>query len=116
MVTTAVMLTPDERIDLMAVALAGLSVGDAFGERFFVEPTVAERLIADRSVPAAPWSYTDDTEMALSRTVSGLGDRDTTCAIVGGIVACYVGAAGIPTAWLQAREPLPYRTTPGAPE
>jgi ADP-ribosylglycohydrolase len=49
-----------------AVALAGLSVGDAFGERFFVEPAVAERWIAERTVLAAPWSYTDDTEMALS--------------------------------------------------
>ena len=43
----------------------------------------------------------------LSATLSGLGDRDTTCAIVGGIVACFVGAAGIPAAWLHAREPLP---------
>jgi ADP-ribosylglycohydrolase len=40
-------------------------------------------------------------------TVSVLGDRDTTCAIVGGIVACSVGEAGIPAAWLQARKPLP---------
>jgi len=37
-----------------AVALAGLSVGDAFGERFFVEPAVAERWTAEHVVPAAP--------------------------------------------------------------
>jgi ADP-ribosylglycohydrolase len=46
-------------------------------------------------------------EEAMWTTVSGLGDRDTTCAIVGGIVACSVGAAGIPPEWIAAREPLP---------
>jgi len=48
-----------------------------------------------------------DFEEALWQTVSGMGDRDTTCAIVGGIVALHVGEAGMPTAWLNAREPLP---------
>jgi hypothetical protein len=36
--------------------------------------------------------------------VAGLGDRDTTCAIAGGIVAL---RAPVPAAWLEAREPLP---------
>jgi len=40
-------------------------------------------------------------------TVSGLGDRDTTCAMVGGIVALSAGAASIPDAWVAARELLP---------
>src|SRR4051812_6349887 len=44
-------------------------------------------------------------EEALWATVSGLGDRDTTCAIVGGILALH-GNAEIPQAWLEAREPL----------
>jgi hypothetical protein len=35
--------------------------------------------------------------------VAGLGDRDTICAIVGGIVAC---ASGIPDELLAQREPL----------
>jgi ADP-ribosylglycohydrolase len=39
--------------------------------------------------------------------VSGLGDRDTTCAIVGGIVAARHGVEGIPADWLAARESLP---------
>ena len=43
-----VTLTPCERMDRMAVALAGLSVGDAFGERFFVEPAVVEQWVAER--------------------------------------------------------------------
>lgn len=54
----------DVRLDRAHVALEGLSVGDAFGERFFVHPDVAGRLIAERALPVPPWSYTDDTEMA----------------------------------------------------
>lgn len=51
----------------MAVSLDGLSVGDAFGERFFVRPEVLEEALRERFVPArAPWAWTDDTAMALS--------------------------------------------------
>lgn len=46
-------------------------------------------------------------EDAIWLTMSGGGDVDTNCAIVGGIVACYTGVQGIPQAWLEAREPLP---------
>jgi ADP-ribosylglycohydrolase len=38
-----------------------------------------------------------------------LGDRDTTCAIVGGIVALSAGRESIPPAWLAARESLQMR-------
>lgn len=38
-------------------------------------------------------------------TVSGVGDRDTTCAITGGIVALSAPAT-VPAAWREAREPL----------
>jgi ADP-ribosylglycohydrolase len=48
------------------LALAGLSVGDAFGERFFVNPQIVDSLIEQRAFPAAPWRWTDDTAMALS--------------------------------------------------
>jgi ADP-ribosylglycohydrolase len=41
---------------------------------------------------------------ALTATVSALGDRDTTCAIVGGIVSLQVGEPGIPADWREARE------------
>jgi ADP-ribosylglycohydrolase len=47
------------------VALDGLSVGDAFGERFFVSPATVESLIEQRAVPSSPWRWTDDTAMAL---------------------------------------------------
>ncbi len=44
---------------------------------------------------------------ALWCTADGLGDLDTNCAIVGGIVAAWVGQAGLPADWLARREPLP---------
>jgi len=53
------------RMERTLLALEGLSTGDAFGERFFVHPNHVESLIADRALPAAPWTYTDDTVMAL---------------------------------------------------
>ena len=48
-----------------------------------------------------------DYEEALWLTVSGLGDRDTTCAMVGGIVALSAGEGSIPPIWTAAREVLP---------
>ncbi len=67
------------------------------------------RAIASDTVPYCLWcaarhatSYPD----ALWTTVSGLGDRDTTCAIVGGIVALSAGRESIPVEWLKAREPI----------
>src|SRR5919197_4059381 len=59
-----------ERLARARTALEGLSVGDAFGERFFVDYTIVERLIEERAEPEAPWPYTDDTEMALSIVAS----------------------------------------------
>jgi ADP-ribosylglycohydrolase len=62
------MARPDDHDVRMArarEALEGLSVGDAFGERFFTHAHVVDQLIAARAVPAPPWRYTDDTEMAL---------------------------------------------------
>ena len=45
------------------IALDGLSIGDAFGERFFARESAD--LLTTRSLPPGPWRYTDDTEMAL---------------------------------------------------
>ena len=44
-------------------SLAGLSVGDAFGQRFF---TLPPHIIRSRQIPEGPWAWTDDTHMALS--------------------------------------------------
>jgi ADP-ribosylglycohydrolase len=68
------------------------------------------QISAQDTVPFALWcagSHIDNYEEAFWLTLSGLGDRDTTCAIVGGIVAAYTGAAGIPSEWLSCRECLP---------
>ncbi len=70
------------------------------------------RIISEDTVPFSVWCavrHLDSYEEALWATVSGFGDRDTTCAIVGGIVALSAGRESIPAAWLRAREPLAMR-------
>jgi hypothetical protein len=64
----AVMLssTPADRLARARLALEGLSLGDAFGEQFFVRSGLLGQLIAERALPAPPWRFTDDTPMALS--------------------------------------------------
>ncbi|TDD90170.1 ADP-ribosylglycohydrolase family protein [Actinomadura darangshiensis] len=57
-------LTTDERAARAKGSLAGLSVGDAFGDQFFL---LANRHVpATTGVPPAPWNWSDDTEMACS--------------------------------------------------
>jgi ADP-ribosylglycohydrolase len=58
------------------LSLDGLSVGDAFGQRFFTEPTAALKAAEARVVPRPPWRWTDDTAMALSIVeILEAGDR-----------------------------------------
>jgi ADP-ribosylglycohydrolase len=57
-----------ERLSRAIHSLHGLSCGDAFGERFFLHPEVAQSLIVQRAVPSPPWRYTDDTAMAIAIT------------------------------------------------
>jgi len=62
------------------------------------------------TVPFCLWcaaTYLHSYEEALWATVSALGDRDTTCAIVGGIVVMNTGIQGIPKEWLECRESIP---------
>ena len=69
-------------------------------------------ITAQDTVPFALWSaacHLNDYEEALWATVSGLGDRDTTCAIVGGVVVMNKGVQSIPKEWLDCREPIPRR-------
>lgn len=66
------------------------------------------QVTAQDTVPFCVWiaaHYQDSFEEALWQTARGLGDRDTTCAIVGGIVS--LSAPEIPAEWLRRREPLP---------
>lgn len=67
-------------------------------------------ITAQDTVPYVLWcaaQYLDNYEEALWFTVSGFGDRDATCAMVGGIVACYTGSEAIPQEWKSYQEPLP---------
>jgi ADP-ribosylglycohydrolase len=69
-----------------------------------------QRVVSWDTVPLTIWCaarHLDSYEEALWTTVSALGDRDTTCAIVGGIVVMASGAESIPAGWREAREPLP---------
>jgi ADP-ribosylglycohydrolase len=65
------------------------------------------RVISSDTVPFCLWCaarHPNNYAEALWTTVAGLGDRDTTCAIVGGIVALGAGRENIPPDWLNARE------------
>jgi len=72
------------------------------------------RVSAQDTVPYCLWCtahHLDDYETAMWVTVAGLGDRDTTCAIVGGIVVLSVGQ--LPPEWIQRRERLPEEFSTG---
>lgn len=65
---------------------------------------------APDTVPLCLWVVAHRSatfEDALWTVVRALGDRDTTAAIVGGIVALRVGYEGIPPAWRAGRERWP---------
>jgi ADP-ribosylglycohydrolase len=65
---------------------------------------------AEDTVPYTLWAAArnlGDYEQAIWTTASTGGDVDTTCAIVGGIVAAHLGTDGLPGRWLTACEPLP---------
>jgi len=62
---------------------------------------------AQDTVPFCLWNaayHLGNYEEALWSTAKGLGDVDTTCAIIGGIVA--LSASEVPESWVQRREPL----------
>ncbi|KOX08507.1 MULTISPECIES: ADP-ribosylglycohydrolase family protein [unclassified Streptomyces] len=52
------------RLERALSSLRGLAVGDALGSQFFVP--VNYPLLKRRELPAGPWQWTDDTEMACS--------------------------------------------------
>lgn len=89
---------------------------------FFTAPEVAARVLGNGSAVTAPdavpyviWSAAkniDDYREALVSTVTGDGDCDTNCAMVGGIVALYAGREAIPEDWRQAREPFEFEKAP----
>ena len=64
-------------------------------------------LSSQDTVPFSLWcaaGHLENFTSAIWKTVSGLGDRDTTCAIVGGVVSLAVGTKNLPSEWLSRRE------------
>ena len=75
------------------------------------------RVTAEDTVPFCLWCaarHLDSYEDAIWATVSALGDIDTNCAIVGGVVVCATGVEAIPARWRAAREPLALTGEPAA--
>jgi ADP-ribosylglycohydrolase len=85
-------------------------VSDEHLETAVARPGNGSAVTAPDTVPFALWCaarHLGSYEAALWSTVSGRGDRDTTCAIVGGIVVMYAGVESIPVEWLEHREQIP---------
>lgn len=67
------------------------------------------QISAQDTVPFCLWmaaAFLNDYSEAMWTAVRVGGDMDTTCAIIGGIIALRVGPTGIPEQWKQNREPL----------
>jgi ADP-ribosylglycohydrolase len=71
------------------------------------------RIISQDTVPFTLWCaarHINQFEEAIWTTVSGLGDVDTTCAIVGGILAANPDTKA-PVVWLRSRESLEHMSS-----
>ncbi|MGW0876244.1 ADP-ribosylglycohydrolase family protein [Streptomyces sp. NPDC002740] len=94
---------------------SGLLVAAGFPERTSVRHAASvlgsgTLISAPDTVPFALWSaagHLDDLPEALWQTVGGWGDRDTTCAVAGGVVASRTGTRGVPADWRRSREAIP---------
>ena len=47
-----------QRIEKALLSLEGLSIGDSFGQNFFIEQDKAIQSINSRILPTKPWFYT----------------------------------------------------------
>jgi hypothetical protein len=102
-------------------AMRCLALGDAFGETWLPRPAATVQAdLEQRALPAARgrgrgpttprWcaaAHLDELAEALWATVLPGGDTDTTCAIVGGIIAGRTGLTGVAADWATRCEPLP---------
>jgi ADP-ribosylglycohydrolase len=101
-------LTPESAVR------AGIKKAIQLGETATVEEAAAAlgngwNITAMDTVPFVLWCagrWMVDYEEAIWQTVSAGGDKDTTCAMVGGIVVLRAGLDGIPEEWRRRREPL----------
>ena len=96
-----------ESITRQRIQLAMDIPADQFHEAIR-ELGTGSNVTAQDTVPFCIWSaayHLDNFEEALWWTAKGMGDCDTTCAIVGGIVALSVRQ--VPSPWFKRRERLP---------
>lgn len=112
---------PNEFLDLILQSIPASEVADKTRQARDLAPDTTvfqaasvlgngSQVSAQDTVPFVLWNAAHnlkDYAMALYQTVSGLGDMDTTCAMVGGIVVLSAGEASLPHDWHQKREPLP---------
>ncbi|MEU4311216.1 ADP-ribosylglycohydrolase family protein [Nocardia sp. NPDC024068] len=104
--------------DVVRDSLDGLSVGDALGAQFFVPGRSLPDLLAGRP-PAAPWQWTDDTEMACSVYLEvrdrGHIDRDALAAAFADRCEPYRGyGAGTVVVLHEIRDGRPWTDAAGA--
>ncbi|MFF2083484.1 ADP-ribosylglycohydrolase family protein [Nocardia sp. NPDC058176] len=104
--------------DIARDSLDGLSVGDALGAQFFV-PGRSFPELRDGRPPAAPWPWTDDTEMACSvheqLRLRGHIDRDTLAAVFADRCEPYRGYGGGTVVVLhEIRDGRPWSEAAGA--
>lgn len=107
----------DEVLDLVpdSAVRRGIEKARQLGPSADVKSAAAQlgngwHVSAQDTVPFCLWCaavHVNDYEAALWAAVSAGGDRDTNCAIVGGIVAACLHRDEVPVTWRKAREPWP---------
>lgn len=55
-----------QRIELGKRSLTGVSIGDAFGDRFFGDADMIAQSLEERKIPTGKWEFTDDTVMSIA--------------------------------------------------
>lgn len=101
--------TPDSLVKTRLIEVQGLDDSYTSEQVADIVGSGSEVACQD-TVPFCVWCAATEPRFfseAMWLTVAGLGDRDTTCAIVGGIVGAKVGTGEIPAEWRARREPLP---------
>jgi ADP-ribosylglycohydrolase len=86
---------------------AALSIPEDRWDEAAMQLGTGAKITAQGTVPFCIWiaaHHLHDFEAAVRTTARGRGDVDTTCAIVGGIVA--LSAPDIPSSWIERREAL----------
>lgn len=99
---------PGKVHDGIAEARRMLTVADPETVAYFLGN--GRQVAAHDTVPFTMWAaarHQADFERAVWATAAAGGDIDTTCAIVGGIIAAGTGHGSLPDTWLRATEPLP---------